>query len=239
MSIGPRRRFRGFAQVVARNIGKNVGKIVGVNIVPLLVSFEAFAAGPRGYTPLVLDCDRDRKIAVTDKMVTFDINGDDSPDTISWIAPTEGFLAIDLNNNGSIDSGAELFGGATRIVKTGAIAKDGFKALRQYDENGDGVIDRQDAAVFGRLVIWQDQNTDGVGGEAELIPISATRVMSFTVVPSKTFSSFQRLLSDGRSYIEAQGEYSLSGQKRSFLLADVVFFVEKKLSFNAPGVKER
>src|SRR5438034_7188492 len=49
--------------------------------------------------------------------VTFDIAATGQPVTIGWTAAgaDEAFLCLDRDHNGQIDSGAELFGSATRL----------------------------------------------------------------------------------------------------------------------------
>jgi len=91
-----------------------------------------------------------------------------------WIDGTAGdaLLVYDLNNNGKIDSGFELFGEATIVeesrnygpfgfIEAGSFAPNGFVALAQYDVNKDGKIDSADP-IFTKLMFWQD----GRGGVA-------------------------------------------------------------------------
>ncbi len=66
-------------------------------------------------------------------------------------------LAIDLNGNGLIDNGGELFGQP---------ARDGYEVLETYDTFADGVIDAKDA-TFARLRIWRDLDQDGVTDTGE------------------------------------------------------------------------
>ncbi|WP_296645077.1 hypothetical protein [Roseinatronobacter sp.] len=71
-----------------------------------------------------------------------------------WVAADDGLLVLDVNGNGRIDNGSELFGDQTGHAH-------GFLALAQHDDNGDGVIDEADT-VYGQLRIWQDLNQDGI-----------------------------------------------------------------------------
>lgn len=89
-------------------------------------------------------------IAKTDSKTgfEFDIDKDGAKEKISSLASGNGFLAIDLNGNGIIDDGGELFG-----AKSG----NGFSDLASFDDNKDGVIDEQDS-VFGKLKIWFKTN---------------------------------------------------------------------------------
>jgi hypothetical protein len=85
-------------------------------------------------------------------------------------------LAIDLNGNGSIDDGGELFGEAS-LLPDGTRARDGFEALRAVDGNGDGVIDSRDA-VFDHLRVWVDADHDGVSQPGELLTLRQAGVAS-------------------------------------------------------------
>ena len=82
---------------------------------------------------------------------SFELDSRGASDQIPMLASGSGFLALDLNNNGVIDSGKELFG---------ATSGKGFADLAAYDANGSGWIDAADP-VFGRLRIW---TPDGKGG---------------------------------------------------------------------------
>ena len=64
-------------------------------------------------SPLVLDLNRDGfKLSPKGVGVYFDLTGDGDIKHVQWVAKgtDDGFLALDLNYNGIIDSGAELFG---------------------------------------------------------------------------------------------------------------------------------
>jgi hypothetical protein len=89
---------------------------------------------------------------------------------LQWVDPDEGFLALDLNGNGKIDNGTELFGNFTVIEATHLRAADGFEALAQYDRNQDHKIDAKDP-VFDDLRIWFDKNQDGISRPEELMSV--------------------------------------------------------------------
>ena len=61
----------------------------------------------------------------------------------------DGFLALDLSENGVINNGGELFCDRM-LLADGSYASGGFEALSQYDQNNDGVIDANDE-IFSRL----------------------------------------------------------------------------------------
>jgi hypothetical protein len=85
---------------------------------------------------------------------------------VGWTSSTDGLLAIDLNHNGQIDNGSELFGQGT-VMANGQRAANGYQAMAQYDSNGDGKLTAADAH-FKDLVVWVDANHDGKTGAGEL-----------------------------------------------------------------------
>ena len=98
--------------------------------------------------PLILDLDFNGfKFASTEKTVAFDLDADGQTDSLTPLAGKDALLAIDLNKNGRIDNGLELFGDAGG-------AKDGFAALQRYDDNNDQLINAQDR-VFNELLLLQ------------------------------------------------------------------------------------
>ncbi|MDE6387823.1 MAG: hypothetical protein K2L82_08480, partial [Lachnospiraceae bacterium] len=119
------------------------------------------------YDPLVIDLDGDgfELLSVKDG-VYFDEDARGLVEKTEWVAADDALLAIDLNGDGIINDGSELFGTSTTLAD-GSKAKSGFEALAQYDLNGDGVIDENDE-VFDQLKVWQDKNSDGISQEDEL-----------------------------------------------------------------------
>lgn len=106
--------------------------------------------------------------------VSFDVNASGTPVRIGWTASDadEAFLSLDRNGNGTIDNGGELFGTATRL-KSGKRAENGFAALAEFDDNRDEFIDEKDA-IWAGLLLWRDENHDGVSQPSELMPVSGS-----------------------------------------------------------------
>ena len=153
-------------------------------------TFQSRCAEPSGYdwdsctcpdginpSPIVIDVDG-KGFSMTDDVggVLFNILDDGVPLKISWTVgrSSNAFLVLDRNGNGTIDSGAELFGDSTPQSATGK--RNGFLALAEYDKaanggNGNGRIDRGDA-VFSQLKLWQDSNHNGTSEASELSALS-------------------------------------------------------------------
>lgn len=98
--------------------------------------------------PLVINLDTN--IAqVSDQKFYFDLDCDGNEEEISSLQKGSGFLALDLNGDGKINDGSELFG-----TKSG----DGFSDLAKYDADGNGWIDEADP-IWDKLLIWtKDEN---------------------------------------------------------------------------------
>jgi protocatechuate 3,4-dioxygenase beta subunit len=125
-------------------------------------------------TPIAIDLNGDgiHTIARADMHGSFDLLGTGKAIQSGWLSKGDGFLAIDSNGNGSIDSIGELFGGTGK--------GSGFAKLASYDSNGDGVVNASDAH-FGSLLIWQDANSDGKTDAGELVSLKAAGVTGLTV----------------------------------------------------------
>lgn len=99
--------------------------------------------------PLVINYDRP-SADITDTKFSFDIDSDGTKENLSTLAKGSGYLALDLNNDGTINNGSELFG---------TITNNGFDELKKYDSDNNNWIDENDA-VFTKLKIWT-VNEDG------------------------------------------------------------------------------
>lgn len=160
-------------------------RMIGALAIALLLVAVPSSADHPCTSPLVLDLDGDDRILTTGSEygVEFDINGDGTPDSIGWLAKDsgDGFLWLDLNLNGTVDDGGELFGSST-LLPNGEFAENGFEALAVYDApelggDGDGVITRSDL-IWHRLRVWVDRNSDAISQRRESRPPGAHGVVA-------------------------------------------------------------
>jgi hypothetical protein len=117
-------------------------------------------------TPLVLSFSADAPVEMFESSAAFDIAGAGECLTTDWPAASNPWLAIDLDRNGFIDGGHELFGSGS-VLETGRHARNGFIALASLDSNRDGRITAADAR-FGELLVWRDEDGDKLSLPHEL-----------------------------------------------------------------------
>ena len=134
-------------------------------------------------SPLVLDLDDDgiELTALAGSATHFDLTVDGFAELTGWVAPDDALLAFDVNGNGVIDNGSELFGDQTGY-------DNGFLALAVHDDNGDGIINVQDA-IFSELVVWQDLNGDGISAAIETQGLEDVGITSISL--TATSSNYQ------------------------------------------------
>ena len=138
------------------------------------------------WSPIIIDVARDGyRLTSLQEGVRFDLDADGVPEQVSWTGhdSDDAFLAMDRNGNGTIDSGAELFGDLT--PQPASAGKNGFIPLAEFDKaaqggNGDGVIDARDS-VFTALRLWQDANHNGVSETNELHTLAALDVAALSL----------------------------------------------------------
>ena len=154
------------------------------------------------FDPLILDLDNDG-FNIIDKSegAYFDKDNNGYRERIDWTRK-DAFLTLDRNNNGRIDNGTELFGDTTFINVEDKYAQNGFSALKQYDENDDGVINSEDS-VFGDLRLWVDANGDGISQASELSTLADHNIVSISATPDEeTISTDTAAVINGTSSFE-------------------------------------
>ncbi|MDT3737255.1 MAG: calcium-binding protein [Denitratisoma sp.] len=177
--------------------------------------------------PLTLDLDGDGLETVgVAAGVLFDHDGDGVASGTGWVSGDDGFLVLDRNGNGQIDSGRELFGDSTPLA-SGGNALDGFAALAQEDTNIDGRVDSLDAN-WSALRVWRDLNQDGVSQSGELFTLDSLGIATLNVAATE----HTRILPNGNqvadlgTYVRSDGStgtLAQTGQMADVNLADDTF----------------
>ena len=165
------------------------------------------------YDPLIVDLDGDGIETVgLDSKVLFDHAADGTKNATGWVGKDDGLLVRDINNNGAIDSGRELFGDNT-ILSSGQQAKTAYEALADLDSNKDGLINDNDSG-YAQLKIWQDANQDGISQATELKTLAEAGITSLNVAPtSNTSTSFTNgnAQTAAGTYTKSDGTTGISG----------------------------
>ncbi len=125
--------------------------------------------------PLVINVGSD-VTSISDQSFYFDIDCDGKEDKIRGLGPGTGFLTYDMNGDGIINDGSELFG-----TKSG----DGFKDLARYDSDGNGWIDENDE-IYGKLQVW----LRGEDGEDTLLSLKEADVGAIYLGSAPTAYSY-------------------------------------------------
>jgi hypothetical protein len=127
-------------------------------------------------TPLVLHLRPEAPVSLRPAAHSFRL-GAGSPR--HWPTPSTPWLALDRDGSGAIEDGSELFGSATPLA-SGRLARHGFEALAELDDNGDGLIDERDR-VWPHLVAWSDTDGDGFSQPDELTPLRSLGLVAISL----------------------------------------------------------
>jgi len=140
--------------------------------------------GPAPWSPILLDLDGNGyRLSGLTSGVLFDHNGDGHLELTGWTAEAGGdaFLHLDLNGNGRVDDGRELFGNFT-VLPGGGAAPNGFEALAAYDlvsegGNANGRIDPEDR-IWNMLKLWTDPDQNGQSEPGEIKSVTEAGLRS-------------------------------------------------------------
>lgn len=144
--------------------------------------------------PLVINFDRS-VVGLSDKLhFQFDLDADGTDERLPELLAGSGYLALDLNQDGLINSGNELFG-----AKTG----DGFEELAQYDDDGNGFIDENDE-IFSQLKIWVPR----ADGQSELYALLDKDVGAIYLKSQNTPFALKTVLdNETQGYVRESGVF--------------------------------
>ena len=120
-------------------------------------------------SPIVIDLNGDgvKTISRKNGKTYFDLDNNKFAENTSWIDKNDGILVNKTLIANSITNGSELFGNHT-LLRDGGLANNGFEALKEFDENKDGVINELDLWGYESLAIWQDANQNAKLDDNEL-----------------------------------------------------------------------
>ncbi|MGM0418604.1 MAG: hypothetical protein ACQEQS_07770 [Thermodesulfobacteriota bacterium] len=109
-------------------------------------SFESNTSVNKLIDPLVIQFDAGPP-SLSDSFFDFDINTNGENEKLKAPGKGSGFLAFDINKDGKINDGTELFG-----TQSG----NGFADLAVYDDDKNGWIDENDE-IFSKLSVWRPE----------------------------------------------------------------------------------
>jgi len=161
-------------------------------------------------SPLILDLDNNGIELVSidhNEAVYFDFTGSGFATVSGWVTGGDGLLALDVNQDGIINNGTELFGDQSGY-------DNGFLALAAYDSNGDGLITSEDY-IWNDLRVWVDSSANGYTEEGELFTLDDLLITSFSLTYAEVNYDIQ-----GNAILQ-ESSYTINGNVYS--MADVYF----------------
>ena len=143
-------------------------------------SAPEYGKAPGASSPIIFDLNGDgvTTVAKDSDIIRFDLDNNSFAERTGWVNKYDGLLVRDLNGNGRIDNGGELFGNYTKLAN-GQMAANGFEALNDLDDNHDGQITAADTA-WKTLRIWQDTNQDAHSAKGELSTLDELGITSIS-----------------------------------------------------------
>jgi VCBS repeat-containing protein len=158
--------------------------------------------------PIVFDLDGDgaTSTSLDSSSAYFDYDGDGRREHTAWSDAGDALLSVDLDGDGVITHGAEVFGNYT-MKADGTKATDGYDAMAQYDTNGDNVLDASDAE-FSKLRLWKDLNQNGKNDAGELSTLSENGISAINL--SRTDGTTFTQITEAGNTITNETNYTAS-----------------------------
>ena len=189
----------------------NGGNFTDDVLTPFLDSLGETFSGK--FDPLTLDMNGNGVETLgLESAIYFDLDSNGYKERLGWVKEGEGILVRDINNNGIIDDGSELFGNFTAIEATGQMAPDGYAALAQFDVSGlaqnvpDGAITIHDP-IYDQLMVWLD-NENGITEAGELHKLADLDISRIDLRANQAFSD--RV--EGENYAVKTSSFTKEGQ---------------------------
>ena len=185
---------------------------------PMFISSlkELYGTAEVTRSPLVVDLDGDGVETVgVSEGVYFDHDGNGFAEKSGWVGKDDGILVRDINNNGTIDNGTELFGNNS-VLSSGENALNGFEALKELDSNRDGVFNSSDEA-WNTVKVWKDSNQNGIVDNSELLSLEQANIAGINL------NYNEQELVDGNGNTHAQTGTIIKTDGSSGTITDVWF----------------
>lgn len=185
---------------------------------PMFISSlkELYGTAEVTRSPLVVDLDGDGVETVgVSEGVYFDHDGNGFAEKSGWVGKDDGILVRDINNNGTIDNGTELFGNNS-VLSSGENALNGFEALKELDSNKDGVFNSSDEA-WNTVKVWKDSNQNGIVDNSELLSLEQANIAGINL------NYNEQELVDGNGNTHAQTGTIIKTDGSSGTITDVWF----------------
>ncbi|WP_271023079.1 DUF4214 domain-containing protein [Rhizobium sp. RCAM05973] len=187
-----------------------------------------------GHGPVLLDLNGDGHIDLrpldinalaTGSSVTFDWNSDGARDGTAWVGPQDGFLAIDLGENGQagpdgvIDQAKELafsdWATPDQVAANGGSVSDLDGLRLAFDSNHDNVLDTNDDR-WSEFRVWRDANQNGTVDDGELQTMSEAGIKLVNLL---TITDGSQSFSDGSAIIGTSSYQTADGTSH-YLVGD-------------------
>ncbi|MBB3571972.1 DUF4214 domain-containing protein [Rhizobium sp. BK491] len=198
------------------------------------IMVDQWPAQHYGHGPVLLDLNGDGHIDLrpldtnalaTGSSVTFDWNGDGARDGTAWVGSQDGFLAIDLGEDGQagpegkIDQSKELafseWATPDQVAANGGSVSDLDGLRLAFDSNHDNVLDASDDR-WSEFRVWRDANQNGVVDDGELQTMSEAGIKLINLLSTTDGS---QSFSDG-SAITGTSSYQTSDGTSHYLVGD-------------------
>jgi len=147
--------------------------------------------------PLVINLNGELPSLSTDTF-NFDLDNDGETDQVSKLSEGNGFLALDKNNDGTVNQGSELFGTTTG---------DGFSELGAYDDDNNGWIDENDK-IFDKLRVWlKNDSSDSSSQDKDLISLGEAGIGAIYLGSTDTDFTFKTDTNQTLGAMKSSGFY--------------------------------